>query len=116
MSVALVLPISAGWRLNCMQPLHLVPGIGHSTTRQLPDFKGTPGRNALARGRGALSADAVGHSMAVELRSEHGGVFLRKLAPGVTRRATRLNICACRFPWSPTRRRMLRFRRIRMQS
>ena len=32
-----------GLRLNCMQPLHAIQGIGHSITLTMPDFKGTLG-------------------------------------------------------------------------
>ncbi len=66
-----------------MQPLRALPGIGHSITLTMPDFKGTPG-DTLWRGAGVRCVLVpAGAGTAVEFPSEHGGVFLRKLAPGV---------------------------------
>ena len=50
----------------------------------MADFKGTPGDTLWREGgvRCVLLPSATG--TAVELRSEHGGVFLRKLAPSLT--------------------------------
>ena len=72
-----------GLRLNCMQPLHAMPGIGHSITLTMPDFKGTLGDTLWREGGVRCVLVPAGAGTAVELRSEHGGVFLRKLAPGV---------------------------------
>jgi CheY-like chemotaxis protein len=67
-----------------MQPLHAMPGIGHSITLTMPDFKGTLGETLWREGGVRCVLVPAGAGTAVELRSEHGGVFLRKLAPGVT--------------------------------
>jgi CheY-like chemotaxis protein len=50
----------------------------------MPDFNGKPGDTLWREGgvRCVLLPSGVG--TAVELRSEHGGVFMRKLAPNVT--------------------------------
>ena len=50
----------------------------------MPDFKGTLGETLWREGGVRCVLLPSGTGMAVELRSEHGGVFLRKLAPSVT--------------------------------
>ena len=61
-----------------------MPGIGHFTALTMPDFKGTLGDTLWREGGVRCVLVPAGAGMAVELRSEQGGVFLRKLAPGVT--------------------------------
>ena len=50
----------------------------------MPDFKGTTGDTLWREGGVRCVLLPSGTGTAVELRSEHGGVFLRKLAPSVT--------------------------------
>ena len=66
-----------------MQPLHTMPGIGHST-QTMADFKGTLGDTLWREGGVRCVLVPAGIGLAVELRSERGGVFLRKPAPGIT--------------------------------
>jgi CheY-like chemotaxis protein len=84
-----------------MQPLHTVPRIGHSAFARsvparlaaaaaeavittMPDFKGILGDTLWREGGVRCMLVPAGAGTAVELRSEHGGVFLRKVAPSLT--------------------------------